>query len=517
MATRSDSINTLLNQIHNDHQLVLPDIQRDFVWKPEQMRSLMDSIMRGYPFGSLLFWQTRYKEVPYREFVQDWTPSLTFTPKMKPRGAALRMVLDGQQRLQSLYIALHGSHDGRRLCFNVSSGPGTVQEEDEGGDGVGNAYRFEFWKEDDTNRPKRLVLVSEIAGWPNRLEDTFIEKVVASIPLSGDDATRARANMRLFRKVVQQSDLVPVETIDDEAIGEDTARSIDEILDIFVRVNTGGTRLSRSDLMFSLLKSKWSSARTSFDDLLQDVLRPSPLGLDKDFVIRGLLTVTDAPISYDVDNVKRNWDKMESAFEQFGKALKNALDYCSSPDARIMSASLIAPLNTLFPVIYYLYQFPNASLPDAQRQPLRTFLFFALFNNFTRSEARIRYLRAELAKHKAKPLPLQQLLNVIVTKQVNHFAYTTESMVNEHPRLSLNIVQPSVAKDTYSWQERPEVDHIFPQSVMRPSVGGLVDDIGNLSYLGKLRNIRKSAEMPDKYFASIGDAELRDDYLIAAL
>ncbi len=86
MATKTESILSLLNQIRNDQQLVLPDLQRDFVWSRDQIRLLMDSIMRGYPFGSLLFWQTRFLEVPYREFVTDFHAGIVFVPKSKPAG-----------------------------------------------------------------------------------------------------------------------------------------------------------------------------------------------------------------------------------------------------------------------------------------------------------------------------------------------------------------------------------------------------------------------------------------------
>ena len=132
MATKTESIMSLLTQIRNDQQLVLPDLQRDFVWSRDQIRLLMDSIMRGYPFGSLLFWQTRFLAVPYRDFVIDFLPGMVFVPKQKPAGTPLRMVLDGQQRLQSLYIAIYGTHDKRRLYFNIASGPGAGDAE--GGD-----------------------------------------------------------------------------------------------------------------------------------------------------------------------------------------------------------------------------------------------------------------------------------------------------------------------------------------------------------------------------------------------
>lgn len=512
MATKTESILSLLNQIRNDQQLVLPDLQRDFVWSRDQIRLLMDSIMRGYPFGSLLFWQTRFLAVPYRDFVTDFYPGIVFVPKNKPASTPLRMVLDGQQRLQSLYIAIYGSHDKRRLYFNISSGPGTDQVTDDQ-DEVSASYRFEFWQEHDTNRPKRLVLVSDLVSWPVRQEDQNIERVIESIPLKGDAASQARRNIRLLRSVVNQGDLVPVETIDENAPDAASARTIDEILDIFVRVNTGGTKLSRSDLMFSLLKTKWTSARISFDGLATALEHKGPAGIDKDFIIRGLLAVADAPISYDVQNVQKHWESMEKVFDQFSLAVRSAIDFCRSPDVGILSSSMLPPMN-LYPVIYYLYHFKNSSVPDSERQSLRAAIYFLLFNSFVKSEARIRYLRDELKKYKGGGFPLDGVLKVISTRQVHHHISTTMEMLNQNPRLALNIAQPAAAKETLSWQESPEVDHIFPQSVLRPKYGDLVDDIGNFSYLGKLRNIRKSAEMPLEYFKAMSDDELRNNHLI---
>ena len=513
MATKTESILSLLNQIRNDQQLVLPDLQRDFVWSRSQIRLLMDSIMRGYPFGSLLFWQTRFLEVPYRDFVTDFYPGIVFVPKNKPAGTPLHMVLDGQQRLQSLYIAIYGSHDKRRMYFNISSGPGTDQDADDAQDEVAASYRFEFWQEQDTNRPKRLILVSDLVSWPVRYEDQNIERIIESIPLKGEIASQARRNIRLLRSVVNQGDLVPVETIDENAPDATAARTVDEILDIFVRVNTGGTKLSRSDLMFSLLKTKWSTARISFDGLMKDLEQKGPTGIDKDFIIRGLLSVADAPISYDVQNVQKHWESMLKVFDQFSVAVRNAIDFCRSPDIGISSSSMLPPM-TLYPIIYYLFYFKNASVPDSERRPLRAALYFLLFNSFVKSEARIRYLRDELRKYKASALSLDGILKVIANRQVHHHISTSLEMLNQNPRLALNIAQPNAAKETLSWQESPEVDHIFPQSALRPKFGDLVDDIGNFSYLGKLRNIRKSDAMPVEYFKDMSDDELRNHHLI---
>lgn len=424
------------------------------------------------------------------------------------------MVLDGQQRVQSLYLAVYGTHCRRKLYLNITSGPGSTVDPDTTDEGLGSLYRFEFWHEDDTNRPKRLIPVGRIATWPSRLEDAETERVIEEAGLDGEDVSRARSNIRLLRRVLTRSDLVPVETIDDEAPNAASARTLDEVLEIFVRVNTGGTRLSRADLMFSFLKSKWRGARVSFDDLIGKVEETCPLSIDKDFVIRGLLLVTDSPVVYDVANVQRHWQSLEPAFEQFANAVKSTLDFVRSPDVGIRSRSLVQPLPTLFPLVYYLCQFKNGSVPDDQRRPLRSLLYFLLFNSFVRSEARIRYLRDEIKKREGTSLPLTNLLHVVEARQKHHYVESSDQMLNNNVRLALNIAQPTICKATLSWQEVPEVDHVFPQSAFRSKYPILIDDIGNFAYLGKLRNIRKSDDLPAEYFRDTPDVELRENFLI---
>ncbi|MCH9050947.1 MAG: DUF262 domain-containing protein [Proteobacteria bacterium] len=514
MSFRSHSVMSLLNMIHTDRNLVLPDVQREFVWSRDQIRLLMDSVMRGYPFGSLLLWETRFLEVDYREFVKDYTPHQRFTPSTKKAGKSLLMVLDGQQRLQSLYIAVHGTHEKRRLYFNVTSG-GEVEGGDDPSEGLGTAYRFEFWRSDEPNRPKRLVAVSETLSWAPRFEDDEIDKVIDEIGLEGDERRVAAKNMRHLRRVFSQSDLVPLEIIDDQATTESQARTLDEILDIFVRVNTGGTRLSRSDLMFSLIKRHWGGARIAFDELVDEIEGKMALGIDKDFVIRGLLTVAGAPPSYKIENIRNYWQKMAEVFDGFADALRASIDFCTAPDVGIISRSLLKPEATLFPVIYYIYHQPGRAVPDGERIPLRAFVYFLLFNNFLRyPEARIRYLRSELAPAKGGKLPLERLLGVIERHQKWVNVETSVQMLNENQRLALSLAQRNVAKETLSWHNLPEVDHIFPQSTYAAKYPDLVHDIGNLAYLGKLRNIRKSKQPPWEYFADVPDRELEDDFLI---
>ena len=104
------TIISLLNQIKNG-EIVLPAIQRNFVWPEESIVKLLDSMMRGYPIGIALLWET-HNDIQYRAFSKDFVKDVPNTYEENSQKKRLKLVLDGQQRLQSLYIALYGTNDG---------------------------------------------------------------------------------------------------------------------------------------------------------------------------------------------------------------------------------------------------------------------------------------------------------------------------------------------------------------------------------------------------------------------
>ena len=91
------SIINLLNQITN-HEIVLPAIQRNFVWSKDKIYTLLDSIIRGYPVGIVLLWET-YEDIRYRRFTTDFQPEVLSTFHDNTEKLKLKVVLDGQQRL----------------------------------------------------------------------------------------------------------------------------------------------------------------------------------------------------------------------------------------------------------------------------------------------------------------------------------------------------------------------------------------------------------------------------------
>src|SRR5574344_234192 len=106
------SIKQIMNGINNKYYL--PGIQREFVWKEEQIVNLFDSILRGYPIGSFLFWrvnQENMSKFTFYDFIKDFHQVKNrHNQKNELQGKyEIEAILDGQQRLTSLFIGLKGS------------------------------------------------------------------------------------------------------------------------------------------------------------------------------------------------------------------------------------------------------------------------------------------------------------------------------------------------------------------------------------------------------------------------
>src|SRR5258706_8126309 len=111
-----------LNDREQDGGFWLPNIQRPFVWGEDQICKLFDSILREYPISTLLVWKTTSK-IRRRRFIDNWKDSLRLSDfYVLEDDNRKNLVLDGQQRLQSLFIGLRGSFEGRELFLDILSG-----------------------------------------------------------------------------------------------------------------------------------------------------------------------------------------------------------------------------------------------------------------------------------------------------------------------------------------------------------------------------------------------------------
>ena len=384
------TIEKTLEDIHR-HKLVLPAIQREFVWNPDQICRLFDSIMQGYPFGTFLYWKVASEnsgKFKFYDFVRDYhqrdnphCPPLGLFPDQE-----LTAVLDGQQRLTAFNIGLKGSM-ARKLPHKWWNNPDAFpitrlhldllwQPDDE--DEVGTKYRFAFITENQANAdtddecwfPVGDILVMTDAGpailrWVNeRLPQDKVDIALASL-------------YRLY-EVIRKDGLV--------TCYEEDNQELDKALQIFIRMNDGGTLLSHSDLLLSIAVAQWVDydAREEIHKLVDQMNR---IGLgfsfSQDLVLKAGLMLSDiGSVGFRVDNFSReNMAIFEKEWEDVRHTLLLTVQLISSYG---FSGQNLTAHNAILPIAYYLHirEFRETYLTNRQfqgdREKIRSWLVRSL-------------------------------------------------------------------------------------------------------------------------------------------
>ena len=265
MQNKKLPIRKIVSYLNNDEAegggFWLPNIQRPFVWYEDQIARLFDSIMREYPISTLLVWKTK-EEVKHRKFIDNFLPDLKLSSFYVPDNTRSKMmVLDGQQRLQSLFIGLRGSYFGRELYFDVLSGVMSAPED----------IRYRFGFRDLANATWPWVKFKDIVFQNNKLPGEIAEALIqfAPSPISDSDRRVVGRNVERARQEFVNDDNITFQELD--GIDNPDAYQLDDIVEIFIRANSGGTKLGKSDLLFSLLTSSWDAADGEMESLLEDL------------------------------------------------------------------------------------------------------------------------------------------------------------------------------------------------------------------------------------------------------
>lgn len=343
------------------NQYLLPAIQREFVWNTRQIELLFDSLMRNYPIGSLLMWKVqgdnktdhRYYSVlkTYREKYNTHCQEVN-TSSIPDFEA----VLDGQQRLTALYIGLKGSYAVKKknfawkdnehsiptkklyLCLDESS-----IEEDENEDG--RVYDFRFLTKDELlSSPKIWFEVGEILKLNGTFElNQFLKKKAWDV------------NEYISNTLSKLLDVIHVKTLINYYL--ELEQDYDKALNIFIRINSGGEKLSYSDLIMSTIISGWTSGTTSardeFNNLIDEVWGSTEIVIDKDLIIRAYLLIFSDDIKFRVTNFsianakefKENWQGIRSAIVEAIELVRN-FGYAE----RTLTSK-----NALLPIVHYLF------------------------------------------------------------------------------------------------------------------------------------------------------------------
>ncbi len=336
------TIKQALERIHS-MDYALPAIQREFVWGPDRITRLFDSLMRGYPIGGFLLWKLnadtagtlglfrfldRFSEFDHRHN----------EPLALPEPRSLYAVLDGQQRLTALNVGLRGTFAyrlPRRWANRAESYPARtfflelcniVEDTDEEGYGEGFRYRFEFFEKKDVGHRNNAK-----THWFPVPDVLKLSSIVDALPrlnqggLAQASLEPALHNLERLRQMIHADPVIAAHVEEDQ--------DLDRVLDIFIRVNSAGMTLSSSDLLLSIATAQWKErdARESIHGLVDDLNATGHgFGFSKDLVLKASLVLTDATdIRFKASNinaktmavVESKWDRIEAALKLTAKVL----------------------------------------------------------------------------------------------------------------------------------------------------------------------------------------------------
>lgn len=342
-------------------KFLLPAIQRKFVWSSGQIEVLFDSIMRDYPINSFMMWNVTSEKTKnsykFYEFLKEYRAFFKDeNPFFNTRGYSDFMaIIDGQQRLTSLYLGLKGTYaykmprkwwkdnedclPTRKLYLNLTS---ALPKDDD----RKMTYNFGFLSQPEVNKLSQsqdLFLVNDIYLYQDQdaLEDYMSERNWKDVT----DVKFAKKTLRKLREVVFKDKLINYY--------QEENQDIDIVLDIFIRTNSGGEPLSFSNLLMSITTANWKKdARKEFKILI-DAVYANNFIISADLILKCCLVLFNDNIKFQVANFDAqsvsvfddNWERIKKCIEVTFELLKKWGFNDSSLRAK----------NAVIPIVYYIY------------------------------------------------------------------------------------------------------------------------------------------------------------------
>lgn len=428
------TIKEAIDNIYNRYYLI-PAIQRKFTWSSEQIEMLFDSIMRGYPISSFMFWKicepnlkSDYKFYQfltnYREFFAD--DNLDIDTTGVPDFEA---VVDGQQRLTSLYIGLRGTYaykmprkwlkdnedsiPTRRLYLCLSE---SVNQEYDNQ----KKYDFRFLTSEE------YMEVSKKSTW-------FLVKDILDLD-----------SLQKVNKYINDNHLQENEYASDTLIGLfsqihkeplinfylQEEQDSDKVLEIFIRANSGGTPLTFSDLLMSISSANWKTidARKEIKDVIDKVYeigKPSFI-ISKDFILKTCLVLYVDNIKFQLKNFTQSNVKLFE--DNWSEIKKSILAAFTLFDKLGFNDKSFRAKNAAIPIIYYIHSHNladkiNTPLYDREdKEIIAKWLILSFIKSIFggQSDSVITTIRSVLRETKSKMFPAQEIMDAFKSESKNY-------------------------------------------------------------------------------------------------
>lgn len=486
-------IEQLVNDIENGN-LLLPEMQRGFVWKSTQVRDLFDSLYRGYPSGQLLVWQTN--DLPAASAL-----SLTGVPAASQTGRTPDLLLDGQQRMTSLTAIIKG----RPLFVRWKSRPIDI---------VFNVKteHFEIAIPRYRNDP----------AWVS-LTRLFTQGVMTIMKEQFAEYGWGDKDGQMIVERLQRIDQIRIYTY---RVNRLTDVEYDEVTDIFVRINSGGTRLSSADLTLAQLSSRWTGITNEFEDYQKHIKNIFDLDVETGTLVRALASLFSGQsrpaYMFRSDRREASIEHIKPAWERVKAALEQALTFLRH-NCLIDRLWMLPTQSILITLTQFFDRFQQLNSPDARL--LQRWVYLALLWSRYSSSAESMVDQDVAAMGKAQPvLEMTQLIydrageRPISERQLRDQRSNSAFMLMSYVLARVNHAQDWFKGTVIGSGQDLHFHHIFPKALLKQSYSlrndsRIVDQVANLAFISAGLNRKLSDRAPADYLPEIEDSRLQAQYI----
>lgn len=485
-------ISSILERI-DEKQLFVPAFQREYVWKREDAKDLIDSLIKEYPTGTLLLWETADP------------PELKGPHKYRSEQGAIRVLLDGQQRVTTLYMLIRGilpsyytppeiMNDTRGLYVNVET------------------LELVYKKKEMENNPSWQNITDVFQGKVTAfgLRERF---VAAGRALEMSDLERLNDNINRITKIKDRE--FPEQTIPVKA-------TIREAIDIFYKVNASGVALTDAELALAQISGFWPEARDTFKKKLAS-LKEQGFVFGLDFIVYALLACvhhvgSEMKKLHGAENneaIRAAWVRLDTQVLDYVVNLMRSHAYVDHSDE-------INSVYALIPIIAFCHDQKGRHLSDTEIRKIVRWFYYSQIRSRYISQLPQR-LDQDLRVVERSKQPFDDLLGGIAEQ--NRLEIMPHEFVGhpvQHPLFSMMRwyfkSRSAVCFTTGMHLRRNmgakyqlEKDHIFPYSRLKKAGYGqenrlkypLAQEFTNRAILTQTANRTKAGASAEEYLTGV--------------
>jgi hypothetical protein len=477
---------TLMNDIENG-RVRLPPFQREFVWNPTKVMDLMDSIYKGFPIGSFFYWKAERKYVTlFRDIKSLSLPSPALDQE-------LFFILDGQQRLTSIWATFKGStingENFARICLDLDA----AAKYEEGD--LEARRQIKVFKETDPDKVTFVSLrdiLSENVGTYDAIRD--------ALP-AGRKQTLSKARDR-FRNY--PFSVVKVFNLE-----------LEDAVEVFQRINQGGKRLTRFELVAANCWSESFDLAKAVKDFNERVKQRTDFGMVEPITFVQAMSLVEFGQCKTEHELKLRSEKVEELWPRISKAIGDAIDWMRD-NYGVIRGNMI-PYDAMLAVLAcYFSEHGTTNVPLEHKAWIDRWFWRSAFSE--------RYVQAQTSQMANDAKAIRELIDGKLELPNYPLTVTKDSILKMKINLSsgaarnatlclLARMKPkhfvtgadiSLAKDHFSNIKDPNAHHIFPKNFLKKTLKRPVDEVHltpNFCFLPADLNNKIKDRPPSEYFA----------------